>query len=75
MIQNMPKASIPIPAGGMYQEWSCLSALVKEEPEHNDKYVTLVCVTSESNDGENDKTLPSNPSICTITARMVGAHS
>ena len=32
MIQNMPKASITIPVGGMYQEWSCLMDLVKEEP-------------------------------------------
>ena len=31
MIQNMPKASITIPAGGMYQEWSCLMDLVKED--------------------------------------------
>ena len=31
--------------------------LVEEEPEHNDKYVTLVCVTSESYDDENDKTI------------------
>ena len=27
----MPKASITIPAGGMYQEWSCLMDLVEEE--------------------------------------------
>ena len=27
----MPKASITIPAGGMYQEWSCLMDLVKED--------------------------------------------
>ena len=31
MIQNMPKASITIPAGGMYQEWSCLMDLVEED--------------------------------------------
>ena len=31
MIQNMTKASITIPAGGMYQEWSCLMVLVKED--------------------------------------------
>ena len=31
MIQNMSKASITIPAGGMYQEWSCLMDLVKED--------------------------------------------
>lgn len=31
MIQNMPKASITIPVGGMYQEWSCLMDLVKED--------------------------------------------
>ena len=31
MIQNMTKASITIPAGGMYQEWSCLMDLVKED--------------------------------------------
>lgn len=31
MIQNMPKASITIPAGGMYQEGSCLMDLVKED--------------------------------------------
>ena len=31
--------------------------LVEEEPEHNDKYVTLVCITSESNDGGIDKTI------------------
>lgn len=31
MIQNMPKASITIPAGGMYEEWSCLMDLVKED--------------------------------------------
>ena len=31
MIQNMPKASIMIPVGGMYQEWSCLMDLVKED--------------------------------------------
>ena len=29
MIQNMPKASIMIPAGGMYYEWSCLMDLVE----------------------------------------------
>ena len=29
MILNMPKASITIPAGGMYQEWSCLMDLVE----------------------------------------------
>ena len=29
MIQNMPKASITIPVGGMYQEWSCLMDLVE----------------------------------------------
>ena len=57
MIQNMPKASIPIPVGGMYQEWSCLMNLVEEEPEHNDKYVTLVCITSESYDDKNDNTI------------------
>ena len=27
----MTKASITIPAGGMYQEWSCLMDLVKED--------------------------------------------
>lgn len=27
----MPKASITIPAGGMYQEWSCLMDLVEED--------------------------------------------
>ena len=27
----MPKASITIPFGGMYQEWSCLTDLVKED--------------------------------------------
>ncbi len=27
----MPKASITIPVGGMYQEWSCLMDLVKED--------------------------------------------
>ena len=31
MIQNMPKASITIPAGGMYQEWMSLIDLVEEE--------------------------------------------
>jgi len=31
MILNMTKASMPIPAGGMYQEWSCLMDLVKED--------------------------------------------
>ena len=31
MIQNMPKASITIPVGGMYQEWSCLMDLVEED--------------------------------------------
>ena len=31
MIQNMTKASITIPAGGMYQEWSCLMDLVEED--------------------------------------------
>ena len=31
MIQNMPKASIMIPVGGMYQEWSCLMDLVEED--------------------------------------------
>ena len=31
MIQNMPKASITIPVGGMYQEWSYLMDLVEEE--------------------------------------------
>ena len=31
MIQNMSKASITIPAGGMYQEWSCLMDLVEED--------------------------------------------
>ena len=31
MIQNMPKASIPISVGGMYQEWSCLMDLVEED--------------------------------------------
>lgn len=30
MIQNKPKASIPIPVGGMYQEWSCLMDLVED---------------------------------------------
>ena len=29
MIQNMPKASMPIPVGEMYQEWSCLMDLVE----------------------------------------------
>ena len=29
MIQNMPKASITIPVGEMYQEWSCLMDLVE----------------------------------------------
>ena len=29
MIQNMPKASIMIPAGRMYHEWSCLMDLVE----------------------------------------------
>lgn len=29
MIQNMTKASIMIPVGGMYQEWSCLMDLVE----------------------------------------------
>ena len=31
MIHNMPKASIKIPVGGMYQEWSCLMDLVEED--------------------------------------------
>ena len=31
MIQDMPKASIPILVGGMYQEWSCLMDLVEED--------------------------------------------
>ena len=31
MIQNMPIASITIPAGGMYQEWMSLIDLVEEE--------------------------------------------
>ncbi len=31
MVQNMPKASITIPVGGMYQEWSCLMDLVEED--------------------------------------------
>ena len=31
MIQNMPKASITIPVGGMYQEWSCLMDLVEDD--------------------------------------------
>ena len=37
MIQNMSKASITIPAGGMYQEWSCLMDLVKEDTAKNYK--------------------------------------
>ena len=35
MILNMPKASITIPAGGMYQEWSCLMDLVEEDTAKN----------------------------------------
>ena len=31
MILNMPKASITIPVGGMYQEWSCLMDLVEKD--------------------------------------------
>ncbi len=31
MIQNMSKASITIPVGCMYQEWSCLMDLVEED--------------------------------------------
>ncbi len=31
MIQNMNVRNITIPAGGMYQEWSCLMDLVEEE--------------------------------------------
>ena len=31
MIQNMPKACITIPAGGMYQEWSCLVDLAEKD--------------------------------------------
>lgn len=31
MIQNMPKASITIPVGGMYQEWMSLIDLVEED--------------------------------------------
>ena len=31
MIQNMPKASITIPVGGMYQEWSCLMDLAEKD--------------------------------------------
>lgn len=31
MIQNRPKASMPIPVGEMYQEWSCLMDLVEED--------------------------------------------
>ncbi len=31
MIQKMPKASITISVGGMYQEWSCLMDLVEED--------------------------------------------
>lgn len=30
---------------------------VEDDPDLNDMYVTLVCVTLESNDGENDKTI------------------
>ena len=53
----MPKASIPIPAGGMYQEWSCLMDLVEEDSEQGGKYITIVCVTSESYDDKNDKAI------------------
>ena len=31
MILNMPKASITIPVGGMYQEWSCLMDLAEKD--------------------------------------------
>lgn len=31
MIQNMTKASITIPVGGMYQEWSCLMDLAEKD--------------------------------------------
>ena len=31
----MPKASIMIPVGGMYQEWSCLMDLVEEKTAKN----------------------------------------
>ena len=31
MIQNMPKASITIPVGGMFQEWSCLMDLAEKD--------------------------------------------
>ena len=37
MIQNMPKASITIPVGGMYQEWMSLMDLVKEDTAKNYK--------------------------------------
>ena len=37
MIQNMTKASITIPVGGMYQEWGCLMNLVKEDTAKNYK--------------------------------------
>jgi len=31
MIQDMTRTNITIPAGGMYQEWSCLMDLVEED--------------------------------------------
>ena len=37
MIQNMPKACITIPVGGMYQEWICLMDLVEEDTAKNYK--------------------------------------
>ena len=57
MIQNMPKASITIPVGGMYQEWMSLIDLVEEDPDLNDMYVTLVCYSSESHDDENNENI------------------
>ena len=31
MIKNMLNANIPIPVGGMYQEWCCLMDFVEED--------------------------------------------